>query len=43
MAGYDRDPTGQNNRTMGMLYDLNRAFVGMSSPLTENFKQQMKA
>ena len=38
-AGYSGDPTGRNNQTMGMLYDLNRAFLGLESPLNEEFNK----
>ena len=36
-AGYSLDPS--NQKTMGMLYDLNRAFVGLQSPLKEEWER----
>jgi hypothetical protein len=36
-SGYSLDP--QNQKTMGMLLDLNRAFVGFQSPLTEEWER----
>ena len=41
-AGYSGDPTGRNNQTMGMLYDLNRAFLGLESPLNKEFNKLKK-
>jgi hypothetical protein len=36
-AGYSQDP--KNKKSMGMLYDLNRVFVGFESPLKEEWQR----
>jgi len=36
LKGYSRDEL--NQESMGMLYDLNRAFIGFSSPMKEQWK-----
>ena len=36
-AGYSQDP--KNKKSMGMLNDLNRVFVGYESPLKEEWER----
>ena len=36
-SGYSQDP--QNQKSMGMLLDLNRAFVGYQSPLNQEWER----
>ena len=36
-SGYGQDP--QNQMSMGMILDLNRAFVGYQSPLNEEWER----